>query len=77
MTVGRISCSKQSYIQIFGIVCCFGRVLEVFSGRLFVFHDEFPLIFGVVIVRQLFVIDDDGVGLLIKDKLGVDCCCPL
>jgi len=49
----------------------------VISGRLCVFHDEFPLIFGVVIVRQLFVIDDDGVGLLIKDKLGVDCCCPL
>jgi hypothetical protein len=43
---------------------------------LLVFHDEFPFICGVFIIRQLFVVDDDGVGLLINDEIGVDCVCP-
>jgi hypothetical protein len=43
------------------------------TDRLFAFHDEFPLICGVFIILQLFVIDDDGVGLFITDEFN----CPL
>ncbi len=51
-----------------------GRVFTVTTGWLLIFHDEFPLICGVVTIRQLFVIDDDdGVGFFITDEFN----CPL
>jgi hypothetical protein len=54
-------------------ICCFGRIFGVLIGRLFILHDEFPFICGVVVIRQLLIIDDDGVGVLIIGEFGIGC----